>query len=423
MTTKARFRADLEIFSRRDGASIGSRVVHWIHHPIAGTVARLPDEDFRRLQRHMEETDNATNAAGEKESDASLFQEAKRIGFVASQPALTPTATKIGWWRNPLYIKLPGIPADALAIRLAKYSGWLFSPVAITFWGLVFLITSFAILSQVSSFWKSLVQLADFQAQYWLLSLGVLGMTKVMHELGHAAVCRRMGASCREIGALFLCGTPCLFCDVSESWRVESRLGRSWIMVAGIYVEWVIASIAAWIWLLENQSIEPTFQQLLAAHVIMVCGVSTLLFNINPLMRYDGYYILSDMLNVMNLRHNGGRRLARCVRKTDGRFGDAPPKCEKSCVCGISLDFILLSVRGHGGHTRMVIPSYDALRTRTNRAGGDHPNVRCDRGRAWKKVVANGPRSRVLETSDSISQDRIGHRDRRGTWNNFVRSV
>lgn len=310
MIKRARFRADLEIFSRRDGASKAGRVVHWIHHPIAGTVARLPDEDFRQLRDQMETTDTTRQTASLTVGDAGLFEEAKRIGFVADQPAFgasstnssTANSTTAKWWRNPLYIKLPGVPADSLAIRLAKFSGWLFSPVATTFWGLVFLISSVALLTQASAFWKSLIQLADFQAQYWFLSLVVLGLTKVLHELGHAAVCRRMGASCREIGALFLCGTPCLYCDVSESWRVDSRGARAWIMMAGIYVEWVIASVAAWIWLLKNGPGEPSFTQMLAVHIIMVCGVSTFLFNINPLMRYDGYYVLSDALNVMNLR-------------------------------------------------------------------------------------------------------------------------
>ncbi len=149
----------------------------------------------------------------------------------------------------------------------------------------------------------------------------VVGLTKIAHELGHAAVSERFGARCRSIGPMLLVFTPALYCDTSESWMLASRWKRAAVALAGIATEVVIASIAAWVWVASPPGLVHTT----ASHVIIVCGISTVFFNANPLLRYDGYYLLSDLTDVPNLGQRANRRLTSLL--SWGCFGirnDAP---------------------------------------------------------------------------------------------------
>lgn len=134
----------------------------------------------------------------------------------------------------------------------------------------------------------------------------VVGVTKIAHELGHAAVSERFGAKCRSIGPMLLVFTPALYCDTSASWMIPSRWKRASVALAGIATELTIASICVWVWLYSAPGLIHT----IASHVIVVCGVSTVFFNANPLLRYDGYYLLSDLTDVPNLGQRANRRLS-----------------------------------------------------------------------------------------------------------------
>jgi putative peptide zinc metalloprotease protein len=189
-----------------------------------------------------------------------------------------------------------------------------FSPLAVPLWGIFLCISAVMLFVQANAVRASFMQLAAFQAQHWALAITLLGITKVLHELGHAIVCRRMGARCREMGILLLCGIPCLYCDVTDSWRIPATRGRIAVMLAGIYVEWIVAALASWVWLLHDDP----FAKSCAFHVLIVCSISTMLFNINPLMRYDGYYVVSDLLNVTHLRQRASEAWTAVVTQTLG---------------------------------------------------------------------------------------------------------
>ncbi len=101
--------------------------------------------------------------------------------------------------------------------------------------------------------------------------------------------------------------TPCLYCNVSDSWMLPNKWKRAAIGAAGMYVELCIASIATYVWWFS----EPGFVNEMALNVMFVCSVSTLIFNANPLLRYDGYYILSDLSEIPNLRQKATTILSR----------------------------------------------------------------------------------------------------------------
>ena len=110
---------------------------------------------------------------------------------------------------------------------------------------------------------------------------------------------------------MFLVLTPCLYANVSDSWLLKSKWQRAFIAAAGMYVELVIASIAVFVWWFSM----PGLVHHLSLNIIVVCSISTLLFNANPLLRYDGYYILADILEIPNLRQKSSAMLNRVSGK------------------------------------------------------------------------------------------------------------
>ena len=98
-------------------------------------------------------------------------------------------------------------------------------------------------------------------------------------------------------------GTPCLYCDVSDSWMLKSKWQRAAIAAAGMYVELILAAVATFIWWLSA----PGLLNTMSLNIMFICSLSTVIFNANPLLKYDGYYILSDLLEIPNLRERAGR--------------------------------------------------------------------------------------------------------------------
>ncbi|MEM9412302.1 MAG: biotin/lipoyl-binding protein, partial [Planctomycetota bacterium] len=125
------------------------------------------------------------------------------------------------------------------------------------------------------------------------------------HEFGHGLSCKRLGGECHEIGFMLLVLTPCLYCNVSDSWRLSNKWHRAAIGAAGMYVEIILASLATFCWWYA----EPGWIQDLCLQVMLVSSVSTILFNGNPLLRFDGYYILSDLLEIPNLYQKSTKAL------------------------------------------------------------------------------------------------------------------
>ena len=137
--------------------------------------------------------------------------------------------------------------------------------------------------------------LFDPRNLFWLLL--AIGAVKVLHELGHALACKHFGGEVHELGFMLLVFAPCLYCDVSDAWRLPSKWQRIAVSAAGMVVELVLAALATIVWWYA----QPGVVQLVALNIMIVCTVSTLLVNGNPLLRYDGYYILSDLVETPNL--------------------------------------------------------------------------------------------------------------------------
>jgi putative peptide zinc metalloprotease protein len=158
-----------------------------------------------------------------------------------------------------------------------------------------------------NTFWSKLPNYQEFFRWNTLLYMWIaLGIVKVIHEFGHGLSCKAFGGECHEMGALFLCLSPCLYCNVSDSWTIPNKWKRIAISFAGIYVELVIAAAATWIWWYTPGR---PFVNNVALCVMVLCSFSTIVFNANPLMRFDGYYMLADWLEIPNLRDRSNRLL------------------------------------------------------------------------------------------------------------------
>ena len=113
------------------------------------------------------------------------------------------------------------------------------------------------------------------------------------------------------MGAFFIVFTPCAYVDASASWGFTSRLQRIIVGMAGMYFESMLAMAALAVWCLT----EPSIIHSIAQYAVILSTIVTIGFNINPLMRYDGYYILSDLVNTPNLRQLSNAQIAATLKR------------------------------------------------------------------------------------------------------------
>ncbi|OYP35808.1 site-2 protease family protein [Rhodopirellula sp. MGV] len=204
---------------------------------------------------------------------------------------------------NPLGIRFPGVDPKALLDRITPWLGWLFS--AGCAWGIAGAASISAML--LAFHWdlatERLPAIDAFLSPLNVILLAmVLAGTKIIHELAHAVACRRFGAKCHEIGVMLLVFTPCLYCDVTDSWTLRNRWHRIAISSAGIFAELSLAVLCGWLWWFTSPSLANT----ILFNVMVVCSVGTILINGNPLLRYDGYFVFSDFVDVPNLWQRSG---------------------------------------------------------------------------------------------------------------------
>lgn len=200
---------------------------------------------------------------------------------------------------NVLAIRFRGVDPDRWLDRIAPKLAWLFSPLVAA--GYVAMLLSAALLvglqwRLVTSEIQAIASQLTVSMMLWLLLI-VAGV-KVLHELGHAIACKHFGGECHEIGLMLLVGIPTLYCNVSSAWLIESKWRRMMVSAAGMVIELGLASLGTWLWW---SSAPGTFHSL-CLYVMVLCSLNTLVVNGNPFLQYDGYFLLSDAMEVPNLR-------------------------------------------------------------------------------------------------------------------------
>lgn len=206
--------------------------------------------------------------------------------------------------------KVLGLASSIVAIKFPgfdpeRFLSWLYPKVRVLFsnfaFVIYFLLCAAAITLVLTNLDEFYARLPDFSKFFGLNNLVFMGfvliLTKSIHELGHGLTCKHYGGECHEIGFMLMVLTPAMYCNTSDSWILPNKWHRIAIGAAGMWVEVVLASIATFVWWYTN----PGWLHYFCLNTIFLCGVSTILFNANPLLRYDGYYMLSDYLEIPNL--------------------------------------------------------------------------------------------------------------------------
>lgn len=213
---------------------------------------------------------------------------------------------------NLLAIRLPGINPRRLLDGIYPLLRPLFHSYAVTAYCVVVLSALLLVVVKWSTFVAKLPDFHEFFAFSNLVWLAAtIALAKVAHELGHALTCRHFGGECREMGLMFLVGTPALYCDVSDSWMLPDKRHRIAIAAAGVAVEIALAALCTFVWWFSA----PGLWHYLSLNVMFACTVGTLLLNANPLMRLDGYYILSDVWATPNLWQKSRSALLRLAAR------------------------------------------------------------------------------------------------------------
>ena len=213
---------------------------------------------------------------------------------------------RFGQMANILAIRYRGFDPERILNFLNRYTWWIFTKPAV----IVTMVAAMVALMSVVMNWATFSAMlpgfdAFFDPKQWYLFAIVLCVTKIFHEFGHGLSCKRLGGECHEIGFMLLVLTPCLYCNVSDSWRLKNKWHRAAIGAAGMYVEVILATIATFVWWF----VQPGLVQDICLRVMLVSSISTILFNGNPLLRFDGYYIMSDVLEIPNLYQKSNKAL------------------------------------------------------------------------------------------------------------------
>lgn len=310
-----RWRADLEVRRQRLGGIVG-----WsVKDPLTLRHYHLRDEEYS-LARQLDGAASLEQIRRVFEAeypphrlDAARFQAlVNRLhadgllvadtpgqgGLLAERQRVADRQARWRWFTSLLAWKLPGFDSDPLLSRLLPCVRWWFQPAGVFLTSLLLASAVALMAGRTEEFRERLPEWQEVVAPRrlpWLFV--VLGLAKIAHELAHGLACRNFGAECRQMGVMFLLFTPCLYCDVSDAWRIPSRWRRAAVAAAGIWSDLTIASLSLWLWWWTR----PGLINSVALDAVAICGVGTLLFNANPLLRYDGYFILSDSLDLPNL--------------------------------------------------------------------------------------------------------------------------
>ncbi|MDA1018502.1 MAG: efflux RND transporter periplasmic adaptor subunit [Planctomycetota bacterium] len=336
--SKLKLRDDLIFTAQRNG---GDALCH-IEDPPRGKFFRIGFAEYTFLSLLDGKTSVAQaltltaralgpNAFTERESTSICrwLLENKLVDSAAG-PIHQPTAqSNLTQRLNPFWSKIPLCRPDRVLDWSKLFIGWTQSAAM----GLIAIPLIVAGIVTVAGEWDRFQSSSTdvFSPGNWLwMGLAWL-MLKLIHEVSHAIACKRHGGEVREMGVIFILFAPLAYVDVTSCWRFRARWQRIHTAAAGMMSELVLASVAALLWARTDSVVLGRFLH----DVMLMASLTTLLFNANPLMRFDGYYILSDLLDLPNLYGTSSAYVRNLTARVFlGR--QAPPLRE----CGVKALFV-----------------------------------------------------------------------------------
>lgn len=327
----ARLRGDLHVsHQRRDGADHAV-----IKDPLQLRFFEMDWEDYR-LATRVREGATAAEIVGDwqrafpemcaEHTVTELEAHAERLCATVRQlglaegsgvkrrkdSALTWSGWAVRWLRRisaPMFLRLRLFDPDPWLTRAVESWRWLFSAPMAAAAGVFVFVSALVCVGDVGAM--------EFHPEWFrswgnlaALYVGILAL-KVIHECGHALVCKALGGHVHEVGVQLLAFHPTFFVDVSDTWMWPDRRRRIAVAAAGFGAEMIAAAALYWLWTV----LSPGFARDLCLHLMFIAGVSAVLFNANPLMRYDGYHMLADFVREPHLRQKAFATVSRAVRR------------------------------------------------------------------------------------------------------------
>lgn len=307
----ARFRPDLQVFPQREE---GARARVVLKDPVSEKFYHVSEYEYHFLKSlngrvSLEEAVEDLKEGGRyysPDTARKIVDNADRLGLLVGTRHGSPdrqrylrsrlrAAQRLRWFSGVYFWFIPLVNPD----RFLERTVWLFKLVVNRWTGLLAVCAAPpAIFLVISDLPRIRTEYLFFFNWHNLLYLWVtIAITKLVHEFSHAYVAKSFGLRVPRMGIAILIFFPCLYCDTTDAWRLAGRKQRILIAAAGIMAEAVVAISAAYVWYFTN----PGIVNSLAFYLMAVSLVSTVIFNGNPLLRFDGYFILMDYLRIPNL--------------------------------------------------------------------------------------------------------------------------
>lgn len=227
------------------------------------------------------------------------------------------------YFSNPLALRIPLVDPDRLLHRLVGWMPNWMRPVLLAMWAALIVMGGWLAFVHWDGLTADIGRLV-FTPEYILTLVLVFPLVKAVHELGHGIAIKLFGGQCHEMGVMLLVMMPIPYVDASHATGFVSKYQRMIVGGAGMMIEMALASVALWVWTWA----EPGLLRVVLHDVVLLAGVTTLVFNINPLLRFDGYYILSDWLEIPSLGSKANRYLGYLSKRylLQIRRGFDPPR-------------------------------------------------------------------------------------------------
>jgi len=283
----------------------------WVlEESVSGNFFRVGDPERRFLEslggrRTVQEILTSKDDPTPPQHRAELLVRAKQAGLLEESDAPSPKPAVP--FPNLLFARIPLGNPDRFVEAAGRFLAPIFSPLGLTLLGLAAIAGFYQIAIDWPRFEKSLGDVFSLANAPAILVVFVL--LKLVHEMAHGIVCHRLGGHISEWGLYLIFFFPLTYVDATSVWRFPIKSQRIAVSSAGMAAEIIVAGFAGLLWAASDEGLVRT----LCANTILLATVTTVLFNANPLMRYDGYFILSDLLEMPNLYQRASTAASRLL--------------------------------------------------------------------------------------------------------------
>ncbi len=291
----------------------GDRIWH-LHDPLANKFYQMQERDVELLaligQKNAAEIANTASSfkLGDTTEDEveQLLQFLRKNNLVQGDDVQQMMyqqslgyARQRNWWelavRNPFFFRIPIWKPDRFLDAALPYVSWLAAKPTLWIIGILGFLGFYLVIQQIDQFLATFLHFFSWSGLVtYLLALLFI---KVLHELGHAFTAKRMGCRVPVIGIAFMVGWPILYTDTSDAWKVPDKRKRLSIGIAGVGVELIVAVVSLFLWAVTPDGALRSVFFLLAT----TTWILSIFVNFNPLMKFDGYYLLSDLIDIPNM--------------------------------------------------------------------------------------------------------------------------